>query len=70
MELTCWPATSRDLSHNWSGADVLRGDGGKVETLLFFDKKKESEEEIEARVCGRFVKVLHYCLHRCVICFC
>jgi len=29
---------------------------GKFEMLLFFDKTKEFEEEIEARVCGRFVE--------------
>lgn len=39
MELTRWPGSNRDLSHNWSGADILRGDGGKVEIPLFFDKK-------------------------------
>ena len=44
-----------------SGGQILRGDGGKVEMLLFFEKKREfedhSEEEIRTMACGRFVSL-------------
>lgn len=45
--LTHWLESRRDLSHNCSGADKLRDDGGKAEMLLFFDKKGNLKRKLK-----------------------